>query len=268
MNGGDGSYFYKSCVEKKYTFGRRSRFFSAQGKRYYARIPQASELSSGQPANTVIHESQNYGAYPSEKAVIRLGGSDGALFTVNQGTATNEDANGDGNLEAGVDRIAYPETYRTTRPLPAGTYVIEHGETGVGYKHCSFEIVTDWTVTVTAPEHTLHEALFDPVDMGDTVAADSSNGQFEPAAFTDANGASATIHRIEWESGTVEVEVTPDDALVRHVVDIIELDGTVSLSLDVADATVDAANDTLSWSMSEQPWEDGDKLMVRIRKAR
>ena len=267
LNAGDGSYFYKSCVKSKYNYERRSRFFSAQGKRYYARIPQASELSSGQPANTVIHESQNYGAYPSEKAVIRLGGSDGALFTVNQGTATNEDANGDGNLEAGVDRIAYPETYRTTRPLSAGTYVIEHGETGVGYKHCSFEIVTDWTVTVTAPEHTLHEALFDPVDMGDTVAADSSNGQFEPAAFTDANGASATIQRIEWASDTVKAKVSPHTGLAGHKLDFIELDGSVSLSLVVDEATVDAANGTLSWAVAEQPWEDGDKLMVRIREA-
>ncbi len=268
LNGGDGSYFYRFCVEKKYTFERRSRFFSAQGKRYYARIPQASELSSGQPANTVIHESQNYGAYPSEKAVIRLGGSDGALFAVNQGTATNEDANGDGNLEAGVDRIAYTETYRTTRPLPAGTYVMEHGETGVGYKHCSFEIVTDWTVMVTAPEHTLHEAFFDPVDIGDAVGADSSNGQLEPATFTDVNGASAILSSISYESVTVEIEVTPDDALHDHIVDFIELDGSVSLSLDVADATADAANNTLNWSVSEQPWHDGDKLMVLIREAR
>ncbi len=45
------------------------------------------------------------------------------------------------------------------------------------------------------------------------------------------------------------------------------MDGTVSLSLDVAEATADAANNTLSWSVSEQPWEDGALLMVRIRGA-
>ena len=75
------------------------------------------------------------------------------------------------------------------------------------------------------------------------------------------------IGSIGWESGTVEIEVSPDDALFDHILDIIELDGTVSLPLDVFDATVDAANDTLSWSVSSQPWEDGDKLMVRIREA-
>ena len=30
--------------------------------------------------------------------------------------------------------------------------------------------------------------------------------------------------------------------------------GTVSLSLDVADATVDGASGTLSWSVASQPW--------------
>ena len=70
------------------------------------------------------------------------------------------------------------------------------------------------------------------------------------------------------QAGTVNVKVTPDDALDGHILDFIELDGTVSLSLDVLDATVDSANDRLRWSVSSQPWEDGDKLMVRIREAR
>ena len=55
----------------------------------------------------------------------------------------------------------------------------------------------------------------------------------------------------------MKLKVDPHDGLVGQVVDIIELDGTVSLSLDVLDATVDAANRTLSWSVASQPWEDG-----------
>ena len=38
------------------------------------------------------------------------------------------------------------------------------------------------------------------------------------------------------------------------------------LSLKVADATADAANNTLSWAVALQPWEDGDELMLRIRE--
>ncbi len=49
--------------------------------------------------------------------------------------------------------------------------------------------------------------------------------------------------------------------------DFIELDGSVPLSLNIDDATIDAANHTLSWTVSEQPWHDGDKLMLRIREA-
>ena len=47
--------------------------------------------------------------------------------------------------------------------------------------------------------------------------------------------------------------------------DFIALDGSVPLSLKVADATVDAPNDILSWTVASQPWDVGDKLMLRIR---
>ena len=110
----------------------------------------------------------------------------------------------------------------------------------------------------------VHEALFDPVADGNVVAADSANGVLSPASFTDA-GATTTIERIEWEAGTAKLKLTPHTALADRVVDFIELDGTVSLSLIIDDATVDAANNTLSWTVASQPWEDGDQLMVRIR---
>ena len=85
-----------------------------------------------------------------------------------------------------------------------------------------------------------------------------ANGQLEPATFTGANGSSATLEAISWEagasdSGTVTIEVDPDGALAGHILDFIELDGTVSLSLDVFDASVDTATNTLSWSVTTQP---------------
>ena len=49
------------------------------------------------------------------------------------------------------------------------------------------------------------------------------------------------------------------------MVDFIELDGTVSLSLAIDDAAVDPLTNTLSWAVSPQPWDDGDKLMLRIQ---
>ena len=129
-------------------------------------------------------------------------------------------------------------------------------------------------MTVTAPGGTLHELFFDPVTVGSSVLADGTNGVLKPASFTDANGASATIGSISYEppsagsgqAGIVKLGVDPHTVLANHIVDIIELDGTVSLSLRAADATVDSANDTLTWSVSSQPWHDRDKLMVRIHK--
>ena len=93
----------------------------------------------------------------------------------------------------------------------------------------------------------------------------------KPAAFTDANGASATLERIAWEpdvggSGTVKLQVNPPTGLTDQEVNFIALDGSVSLSLQVANATVDAANRTLSWAVASQPWQSGDQLMLRIRE--
>ena len=48
-------------------------------------------------------------------------------------------------------------------------------------------------------------------------------------------------------------------------VDFIETDGTVSLSLEVSNATVNATDDTLSCTVADTRWADGDELMVRIR---
>ena len=122
-------------------------------------------------------------------------------------------------------------------------------------------------MTASSPEGTLHEAFFDPATTTAGVAADSTSGVLKPASFTDSNGATSTIQRIAWEAGNVEIRLSPHTAISGHRLDFIELDGSVSLSLAVADATVDAANDTLSWPTPAQAWRSGDKLMLRIRKA-
>ena len=200
-------------------------------------------LDSGLPARTVIEDGHPAN---SSHARVWIEGRDEALFSY-----------GDGAL-------------RTMRPLPTGKYFVHpnyHAARLIpcGYHPAEYKNMTTWFVNVTASAGTLHEAFFDPVTDGSAVAADSSNGILKPASFTDANSASASLQRIEWASGTVKVKVSPHTGLTGQVVDFIELDGSVPLSLDVDDATVDAANNALSWNVSEQPWHDGDKLMVRIR---
>ena len=202
-------------------------------------------LDSGLPARTVIED-----GHPANSRTTRvwIEGRDEALFSY-----------GDGAL-------------RTMRPLPTGKYFVHPNYQAsrfipCGYYPAEYKNKATWFVNVTAPTGTLHEAYFDPVTDGSAIAADSSNGVLKPASFTDANNASASLQRIEWASGTVKMKVSPHTALAGQILEIIELDGSVSLSLKVSDATVDAANNTLTWPVSDQPWHPGDKLMVRIRKA-
>ena len=268
FDGGDGSEAYETCVEEKYEIEQVIRYFrEEEGTDAYDKSPQDSSLASGQPANTELHQRQNGGAYPDTKAKTWLEGRDADLFTVAQGEPTAVDVDGDGSFTAESDGIEFTETFSTARPLPAGEYVIDRKEVWPRYLPCNYVLNNEWTITVESPEGTLHEAFFDPVTDGATVAADDTNGVLKPATFTDADGASAMIERIEWESGTVKLEVRPHTGLSGHVLDFIELDGTTSLSLNADDATVDAENDTLSWPVASQPWDDGDELMVRLLRS-
>ena len=270
LNAGDGSPEYTECVRRTYW---RERLQSYREETFPDRTfipspspPQEHSLVSGlSKASTLYEDDQGYGIAPNSRNQFWLDGGDADLFSVTFGEAVPYDSTGDGVN----DGINFTRSVVTSRPIPEGVYKFHSNDRGSFFIPCDgFVLRYEWTVTVAAPDGVLHELFFDPVSVGLTVAADDTNGVLKPATFTDANGGSATIHSISYEVGTVEVEVTPDGALAGEVLDIIELDGTVSLSLDVADATVDAANDTLSWSVASRPWEGGDMLMVRIREAR
>ena len=185
----------------------------------------------------------------------------------------------DFNRDGDSDGFEFDVTIVSTRPVPAGTYEFTSNYIPWKFLKCEGTYSFPHTATVPLPEGVLHELFFDPVAVGSAVAADDTNGVLKPASFTGADGSSATIERTSYEppsagserAGTVKIAITagsdPDDLLGERLLDFIELDGTVSLSLYVAAATVDTANDTLSWTASSQPWDDGDKLMVRIRRA-
>ena len=275
---GNNAAGYRKCIGVKYEYQRRVDWAKTQGLDWEYRAitkerVEGTTIPSGAPAGTAHYVEEMVGNYPDDKTRTWLEGRDSALFEVIYGPNRPWDYDNDGTLTAVVDAIWYDQTLQTVRPLPAGEYNFDLKDLSFVSKVCNYVITTPWTVTVIGGDvRTKHEALFDPVTDGTAVAADSSNGQLEPATFTDANNASATIQRIEWaaastgsgQTGTVKVKVSPHTGLAGHKLEFFELDGSVSLSLRVDEATVDATNRTLSWSVSEQPWHDGDELMLRI----
>ena len=260
LNGGDGSEEYRECVKFKYKYMRNQRNFPEERGGPFTTWNIDQSIVSGQAAGTVLDQTHAYGVYPDTKVTIWVEGRDSALFDTADGNTTASDTDGDGEY----DTIEYDLMVKLARPVPAGEYRFDLKENEIAFKLCNFVISNEWTVTSIAPEGVVHEALFDPVADGSAVAAGSTIGVLEPTSFIES-GATTTIERIEWESGTAKMKLTPHTGLAGRVVDFIELDGTVSLSLTIDDATVDTANNTLSWSVSPQPWDDGDKLMLRIR---
>ena len=62
----------------------------------------------------------------------------------------------------------------------------------------------------------------------------------------------------------MKLELSPHSTLAGHTLDFIALDGSVQLSLKVAEAEADETTGTLTWKVESQPWKAGDKLMLRI----
>ena len=157
----------------------------------------------------------------------------------------------------------YSYKYTTSRPLPKGEYDVNFHIWSAREALCSSKPTNEsedsgyinYKITVTAPAGTLHEAFFDPTAAG--------TGDVSPASFT-VNGTATEITGLKWGDGKVRLSLEPNVSLVGYALDFIALDGSVSLSLGVSDAEVE--DGTMSWGVSERPWEHGDKLMLRIRE--
>lgn len=264
---GDGSDAYTDCLKNKYRFERIERVRATQpgytGPSY--RPYWSGAFASGQPAGSVLYE-YDYGFVYTEDGIQKktrlwIDGRDAPLLAVEEG---------DPRPESRENRHRFSYYVVSTRPIPAT--VLEFNQNYGGYIDCGDTSTFEITAKVFAPGTVLHEALFDPVTVGSTVVAGGGNGVLSPAVFTESGGRSSTIDIIAWEAsdtnpgqgGMVKMGLRPVDAITGRKVDFIELDGSVSLSLDVADAVVDEENDTLSWTAESQPWEEGDLLMVRI----
>ena len=224
---GDGSQAYRDCIIATYFYNRPE---------LYEDMLFEATVESGAPAGTTVYTYryadfylQHYGpTEPADHGDDWLEGRDADLFG-----------------------HRYPGHLYNKRPLPAGEYRAFILGRSHEMKICDgdawaqrgkFENV----ITVTAPEGTLAEAFFDPVVDGAAV------------------GATTTVGTIRYEANTVKATLIP--TVKNHVLDFIALDGSVTLSLDVTDATT--TDGVLTWTVTPAPWSAGDKLMLRIRSPR
>ena len=274
----------RECLQNRYKLERRRHYKKVEfGHEPLKTRNTEHSITSGAPAGTLIFE--EWGLAPSsddKPKTAWIEGDASSLFEMADGASLPGDQNS--VISGPKGSIVYPRQLTNARPLPSGSYSITVKEQlRSPVAQLCFEVDSfDWTVTVTAQSETTHEFFFDPVTVGSAVAADGSNGVLKPTSFTDTDGAPATVESISYEplspgsepapgsnrgqAGKVKVKIVPWDAL-SGVVDVIELDGTVSASLRVANSSVDLGSDTVTWSVPSQPWHDGDMLMVRIRRA-
>ncbi len=253
LNAGDGSDGYISCVRSKYI---RPWYYEPNEELSETRVT----ISSGAAAESEFRRFVLiFGDIDHRGNTEFFTGEQASLFEIK---VVDDDA---------IDGGGFHYSYRTTRPLVDGEYHLRlFGETE-NDKACNYRLSWDdpgfftWYVTVTAPADTLHEAFFDPVAVGTGMGADGTNGVLKPTSFT-IDETAAEITGLKWENNQAVLTLNPHVSLTGYALDFIELDGSVSLSLAGDDATQDSTTGTHTWSVTNQPWEDGDLLMLRISK--
>ena len=245
-----GTEEYRQCVHDVYRLDRIMRLtVSERGRESWRKGIVAF---SGQPAGTALHE-EKFGAAKSQEEVGRhwFEGADADLIGFKAIRFTPYER-----------YVGFDQQFVTTRPLPAGSYHFYYNFMDPWQMLCNKRADIDvnlWqydlTVERPADVRVTHEAFFDPVAIGAAVGADASNGVLSP---------STAVLSLKWESGTVTMEIDPSTAVSGHAVDLIALDGSVTTTLALDDAT--QSGGTLTWSVATQPWNAGDLLMLRIHK--
>ena len=177
-----------------------------------------------------------------------------------------------------------PFYFHTVRPIPQGTYRFywwSYGEAPDDrVRHaCGIDVLsekartsTELFVHVVAPPltDTIHEAFFDPVVLESGVGATISKGSIAPSEFSQEGQDSIKIDRISWHQSKAEIVLSDATELGGHHIDYIALDGSTLLRLDFDEASQTAASDdtqSFSWGVCDQPWQDGDLLLIRISES-
>ena len=233
-----GSEDQKKCVRDTYRLERYSAAVEDNDPDDHPRI-QTSRVESGLAAGTEVWSDYGGTVYKDLRARFWLEGGDAGLFEVQLGNTVPYDVDGDGTNDAS----RFERRLHIVRPLPSGTYSFQVHEQGALYTVCDGWVYRyPVTVTVNAPADVTAESFFDPAVSGTTVTG------------------ATTLGSISWENGRVEATLNWD--ITDRALGFVALDGSVALLLKAADAA--RTGDTWTWTVSPQPWDDGDKLMVRL----
>ena len=250
LKAGEGIEGYEDCIYHKLTRERHYR------NDPYVPPLYSITLNSGSPAGIEIYRETILEQFPNYFA-FWLSGPDMEFF---QASIADDDSSA---------QNGYDHTLVTLRPFPAGEYQVFYNWQHWDDIPCNFkpaDAYDDWTVKVIAPSGTMHEAFFDPADGSGVVGFSADVGRLEPRELSSGNSVTA-VQSLLWNGGSVALTLEPYLFLSGQSLDFIALDGSVALTLEVSAATADSAAGSLTWALAQQPWQDGDRLMLRIRQS-
>ena len=259
MEGGQGIAGYDRCIDAVVSYEQFYRDWEAYYGRQWTPLQQTEDLPSGAKKGTVIHTYDRSGG--PEYHRFWLTGLDADVF---ESEIVDED-------KSALD--GYNNVIAAARPLPNGIYRFVDHVHSHKYFPCNFAPDHHrllWSITVVAPTDAIHEAFFDAVTIGNAVGADAASGMLKPKSFPVTEGVNTpTIKKVTWEAGRAVVEFEPSIPLAGHHVDFIALDGSLSLRLDFDDASesIEGIKRIFAWDVCEQPWVNGDLLMLRISES-
>ena len=250
---GDGSVAFRQCVHNAYAGSRMIEAGRVSAWSYDV------DMVSGSAGGYKVGGREGYGVGEYTYGEHWIEGDDKDLFRVT--TKNPEPMRWYVPETAPPDGTSYAAEVVTVRPLPAGVYSFRTHAIGGHFLWCG--VITDnerahgyeYTVTVEALSGIVHEAFFDPADLSSGIGANATSGVLKPTTF-----GSNVLDRIEWESGTLKVNLTGSH-VGKHL-DFLDVDGELALTVAVDDAV--AADGLLTWAVPDQPWESGDLLMVRL----
>ena len=255
ITGGEGVEGYDECIRWSLKEIRYLRDWEAYHGEGLDKSEYTLELGSGVVGVDILKTTHIDSRVPYNK--YRLEGEDAHLFSYHVVDDDTDPANG------------YSRAITAIRPLPSGEYtIVPNTQTDVN-QPCDnwgppgFLTVT-YKVNVTAPEGTVLEALFDPVDLSSGIGFSPAAGMLTSPEFS-VEGRTTTIIGLSWQAGSVVLSLDPFSSLGGYDLEFIELDGSVSLTLEASSAAENSEASTLTWTVSDQPWEMGDHLMLRIR---